>query len=311
MEPSPWDPEGLETVLDVRGNLVDASAVGGGLDSKELYKQLVAARALDLRLARANLPMWASAAGEEAPQVLCALLADEGDWIYPGPRDFAVAWARGLDLREIARQMLAHPSGETRGRALPGRVSSTRFKIGQTHETLGLHLAVASGQAHAHKLAGDRQVTVALLGEGLTTSGMFHETIALAVACDLPLVLVCKSQVWPDGAPAEAGVLGDSVAERIRAAGMWSRRTDGADPFDVQRTLRAAFAHARDGRGPALVECVVTQLRFDPPAHRDPVERLRRHLDTRGIWSSTFQDVIEAEIRSRIDEAFADVEAEA
>jgi TPP-dependent pyruvate/acetoin dehydrogenase alpha subunit len=255
--------------------------------------------------------MWASAAGEEAAQVLCATLADEHDWIHPGPRDVAVAMARGLDLEEVARQVLAHPSSETHGRALAGRVSSTRLRIAASQETLGLHLALASGRAHAQKLDGHGHVTVALFGEGLTTCGLFHETIALAVTCDLPLVLICKSQVWPDGAPPEAGLLGDSVADRVRSAGLWSRRADGADPFDVHRALYAGFTHAREGRGPALVECVVTQMRFDPPAHRDPIERLRRHLDTRGVWSTTFQDVIEAEIRARIDDAFANVENDA
>jgi TPP-dependent pyruvate/acetoin dehydrogenase alpha subunit len=34
------------------------------------------------------------------------------------------------------------------------------------------------------------------------------------------------------------------------------------------------------------------------PAHRDPLERLRRHLDREKQWTPTFQDVIEAEVRA-------------
>ena len=87
-----------------------------------------------------------------------------------------------------------------------GRIVETTaadLGIGHAPEALGLHLPLASGQAHAQKLAGPGRMTAALFGEGLTSTAMFHETVALAVACDLPLVLVCKSQLWPEGAPAE------------------------------------------------------------------------------------------------------------
>ena len=89
-----------------------------------------------------------------------------------------------------------------------------------------MHLALASGRAHAQKLRGNDGVTFALFGEGLSTTGAFHESTMLASALALPLVMVCRSQLWPDGAPAEAGTVGDSVGERAKAAGLWVRRVD-------------------------------------------------------------------------------------
>ena len=59
-----------------------------------------------------------------------------------------------------------------------------------------------------------------------------------------------------------------------------------------------------------MTDVVVTQQVHDPPAHRDPIERLRRFLDSRGEWSVTFQDVCEAEIRAQLDQAFAQLEDE-
>lgn len=303
LQPSPWDPEGVEVCLDPDGQLLDKRAAHG-LDLRALYKRLVAARCLDLRLTRLGLPMWAPAAGEEAATVLTATLAGPEDWIYPSVRDLALAPIRGMDLDEFAQQVLgAHYNGR------PGAVAAADLGIGHAPEALGLHLAVAAGQAHAQKLAGPGRLTVALLGEGLTTTAMFHETLALALAGDLPLVLVCKSQLWPEGAPAEAGLLGDSVAERARACGLWTRRVDGADVVAVYAALDQALRRARDHRGPALVEVVVTHLQpgeqsADVPAHRDPIERLRRHLDREGAWTPTFQDVIEAEVRGQLERAF-------
>lgn len=309
MEQSPWDPEGVAVGLDPEGHLGDAARpLVDALEPRALYKRLVAARLLDHRLGRVGLPMWAPAAGEEAVSVAVALLLGDGEWIYPGLRDLAIAPMLGMDLDELARQVLGLP-GE-RGPALyngrPGAISATDLGVAHAPEPLGLHLALAAGQAHAHKLAGGGKASAVIFGEGLTTTGLFHESVALTAAGDLPLVLICKSQLWPEGAPPEAGLFGDSVAERMAACGLWTRRADGADVIGVYTALEQAFTHARDGRGPAFVEVVVTPLyNPDVPAHRDPVERLRRFLDHEGLWTPAFEEALEREILGQLDRAFA------
>jgi pyruvate dehydrogenase E1 component alpha subunit len=286
--------------------LADPAAVSG-LDLRSYYKKLVAARVLDLKLGRLELPMWASAAGEEAVSVAVGDLLGANDWVFVGNRDAAIALIRKLPLPELIRQLLGQPSAETRGRNVPGSIHSESARIIGAGEGLGIHLALALGHAHGQALFGRGRATVVVFGEGITTTGAFHESVALALAHDVPLVLICKSQIWPEGAPPEAGLLGDSVAERARATGLWSRRCDGADALGVRRSIGAALHRAHDGAGPSLVEVVVTPLLRDPPAERDPVERMRRLLDARGEWKQQFQDVIEAEIHGLIDKAVAEV----
>ena len=303
MEPTPWDPEGVTVVLDPNGQLVGTRP--GNVDTKQLYKLLVAARCLDLKLGRSGLPMWASAAGEEAALVSTALASRDSDWIYPGFRDAAVALARGLEVETIVRSLF------TADEVGPGRIASIEHRIAPPTDALGMHLALASGRAHAQKLNGSGGVTFALFGEGLSSTGAFHETTMLAASLALPLVMVCRSQLWPDGAPAEAATVGDSVGDRAKACGLWVRRVDGADALGTHAAIEAAADRARQGRGPALVEVVVTQMHRDPPAHRDPVERLRRHLDQTGAWTQTLQDVIEAEVRGSLDRALESVQESA
>jgi TPP-dependent pyruvate/acetoin dehydrogenase alpha subunit len=306
MQPTAWEPEGVEALLDSKGTLADPAAVSG-LDLRGYYKKLVAARVLDVKLGRLELPMWASAAGEEAVSVAIGELVGANDWVFVGNRDAAIGLGRGMPLAELLRQLLRQPSAETRGRNLPGSIHSAERKIMGAGEGLGLNLGLALGHAHGQALFGRGRATIAVFGEGLTTTGAFHESVALALAHDAPLVMVCKSQIWPDGAPPEAGLLGDSVAERARAAGLWSRRCDGADALGVRRSIGAALHRAQDGAGPSLVEVVVTPLLRDPPAERDPVERMRRLLDSRGEWTQPFQDVTEAEVHGLIDKAIAEV----
>jgi len=306
MQATAWEPEGVESLLDASGGLSDPAAISG-LDLRDYYKKLVAARILDLKLSRLELPMWASSSGEEAVAVAVGSLVAPHDWVYVGNRDAAVALTRGVPLTELIRQALGRPDAETRGRGLPGSIASTELRIAGACEPLGMSLALAVGQAHGQKLFGRGRATLALFGEGATTTGMFHEALVLALAHDAPVVFVCKSQVWPEGAPAEAGLLGDSVADRARSLGLWTRRCDGADVLGVHRSLAAALHRAHDGTGPALVEIVVTPMQQDPPAERDPVERMRRLLDKRSEWSQPFQDVIEAELHGQFDKALAQV----
>ncbi|HLT38660.1 MAG TPA: thiamine pyrophosphate-dependent enzyme [Enhygromyxa sp.] len=306
MQPTAWEPEGVEALLDSKGTLADPAAVSG-LDLRSYYKKLVAARVLDVKLGRLQLPMWASAAGEEAVSVAVGDLLGPHDWVFVGNRDAAIGLIRKLPVPELLRQLLNQPSAETRGRNPPGTIHSDACRIIGAGEGLGINLALAVGHAHGQALFGRGRATVVVFGEGITTTGVFHESVALALAHDVPLVFVCKSQIWPDGAPPEAGLLGDSVAERARAAGLWSRRCDGADALGVRRSIGAALHRAHDGAGPSLVEIVVTPLLRDPPAERDPVERMRRLLDARGEWTQPFQDVTEAEIHGLIDRANQEV----
>jgi TPP-dependent pyruvate/acetoin dehydrogenase alpha subunit len=309
MQPTAWEPEGVEALLDSKGTLADPAAISG-LDLRGYYKKLVAARILDVKLRRLELPMWASSAGEEAVSVAIADLVEPDDWVFLGNRDAAIGLIRGMDLGELCRQLLGLASAETRGRNLPGSISSHAHKLVGATEGLGMSLALAVGHAHGQKLRARGRASVVVFGEGLTTTGLFHESLALALAHDVPLVFVCKSQIWPDGAPPEAGLLGDSVADRARANGLWSRRCDGADPLGVRRSIAMALHRAHDGAGPGLVEVVVTPLAHDPPPERDPVDRMRRLLDSRGEWTAPFQDVSEAEVHGLLDKALTAALAE-
>jgi TPP-dependent pyruvate/acetoin dehydrogenase alpha subunit len=307
MQATPWDPEGVEPLLDGEGRLIDPAAARD-LDLRSLYKVLVHARALDVRLSRLGLPMWVSSAGEEAAAVLAGHLSQADDWLYPGPRDAAAALARGVPVAEIAKQALGDPSAETRGRIAPGPVVCAAQHVAAPCETLGMAVALACGQAHGQKLAG-RGITIVLCGEGTSTTGAFHESLAIAALNELPLVIVCRTQPWPGGAPPEAGQLGNSLSERVAGYGVWARRCDGADVLSTHRVLSMAFERARRGEGPAVVEAFVTPLSPQVPAHRDPLERLRRHLDREGAWTQTFQDVVEAEFRGHFDTAVRQFEA--
>ncbi len=163
MQPTAWEPEGVEALLDSKGTLADPAAVSG-LDLRSYYKKLVAARVLDVKLGRLELPMWASAAGEEAVSVALGDLLGANDWVFVGNRDAAIGLVRGMPLPELIRQLLGQASAETRGRNLPGSIHSDSRGIFGAGEGLGINLGLALGHAHGQ----------ALFGRGRATEGPGH-----------------------------------------------------------------------------------------------------------------------------------------
>lgn len=311
MERSPWEPEGVDIVLGPGGTL-DSATLVEGIDLVALYRHLLTARHCNLLCSTLALPLWASGAGEEAILAATASLLQDDDWVYPGARDLSLPLLRGLDFSELLGQLRpasSHPSlGDSQNERAPshrlgGRgTHSPEHGVAAPAEGLGLHLPIATGQARAQKLARNGALTVALCGEGLSTHGVFHESLSLAVSAELPFLLVVKSHVWPDAAPPEAGILGDRVRDRAAAMGLWSHRVDGADPIGVYREMSRALEHIRDNQGPALLEVIVTPLRDEVPDQRDPLHRLAKLLEAQGQGQS--RQNLENEVQNRLRSEF-------
>ncbi len=308
MEQTPWDPEGLPVALDPTGRVHHEAALAA-LDMRQAYRRMVLARAFDRRLARVAPPMFVPSAGDEA--IIAAVLAQlkDDDTLCPSQRDHALGYLRGIEIEECLRQILQR--SPTSAQLFSGTgTSSLAHAIFPPLESIGMSVALAAGAAQAHRLARSSRVAIALCGEGLTTTGAFHETLALAVRCELPLVIVVKSRTWLDEIPAEAGVMGDDLASRAAGLGLSSARCDGADLLAVHQSITRAVDRARDGQGASLVEVVVTPIRDEVPARRDPIDRVRRWLDASGQWTQTFHDVTEAELRTNFDRALSRIESE-
>jgi pyruvate dehydrogenase E1 component alpha subunit len=107
------------------------------------------------------------------------------------------------------------------------------------------------------------------------------------------------------------------AADRASAYGLESIVVDGNDADEVYRTAQAAFAKARAGKGPSLIECMTYRYsghsradpgKYRPPGEleswkkRDPIILYRRRLLQFGIAESAIA-AIEAEIRHVVDAA--------
>lgn len=292
------------------------------LDDAELtsfYRDLVASRVLDERLVRlqrmGKISFVAPSAGHEGPQVAIARsVKPRRDWLYPYYRDTALVLALGVPTVEIIAQMMATRADPNKGRQMPAHPGSKDLNVFTVASPIASHIAPAVGTAISMKLQGKGDVVVTTFGEGATSEGDFHAGINFAGAQGAPIVFVCQNNRYAISVGYNRQTAAENIAAKARAYGMPGYTVDGMDPLACYYVIREAVERAREGVGPSLVEANVYRYGPHSPADddsryrpseeveawrkRDPLLRMRRFLERRGLWD----EEQEAAMRQEIDE---------
>ena len=126
---------------------------------------------------------------------------------------------------------------------------------------LGDLIPVMTGVAMAGRYLGQKIVAMTWIGDGGTSTGVFHEGLNLAAVQKAPLVLVVENNQWAYSTPVKRQTALRDLADRAKAYGIESAIVDGNDVVAVERTARKAVAHARAGNGPVLIEAKTMRMR--------------------------------------------------
>jgi 2-oxoisovalerate dehydrogenase E1 component alpha subunit len=302
----------------------------GDSDLKGLYRDLVAARMLDERLIRlqrmGKITFVAPSSGHEGPQVAVArAVRPRRDWLYPYYRDTALVLALGVPPLEIVGQMMATRADPNRGRQMPAHPGSRELNVFTVASPIASHIAPAVGTAISMKLSGKGDVVVTTFGEGATSEGDFHAGINFAGAQGAPVVFVCQNNRYAISVGYNKQTAAENVAAKAHAYGMPGYQVDGMDPLACFYVIRDAVERAREGVGPTLVEALVYRYGPHSPADddsryrpaeeveawrkRDPLARMRRFLERRGIWDEEQETALRKEIDAEQRQAVKDAEA--
>jgi pyruvate dehydrogenase E1 component alpha subunit len=255
-----------------------------------------------------RLATYAPFEGQEAAQVGSAAALDPDDWMAATYRDGAAMWMQGYPLELL----LAGRTGDERGGSPPVHVPVLPPSI-----TVGGHMVHAVGLGWAAKLRGESRIAITYFGDGATSEGDFHEAMNFAAVFSVPCVFFCQNNGWAISLPREEQTRSETIAQKAIAYGMPGVQIDGNDLLGVYQTTKEAIDRARGGGGPTLIEAVTYRLgphtTADDPARyrgadlteewrqRDPLERVRRFLSEREVWSESWQQQIEKEAAEEVD----------
>ncbi|MFJ1595766.1 pyruvate dehydrogenase (acetyl-transferring) E1 component subunit alpha [Streptomyces sp. NPDC088261] len=259
-----------------------------------LYTELVRGRRYNTQATaltkQGRLAVYPSSTGQEACEVAAALVLEDRDWLFPSYRDTLAAVARGLDPVQALTLL--------RGDWHTG-YDPHEHRVAPLSTPLATQLPHAVGLAHAARLKGDDVVALALVGDGGTSEGDFHEALNFAAVWRAPVVFLVQNNGFAISVPLAKQSAAPSLAHKAVGYGMPGRLVDGNDAIAVHTVLAEAMDRARRGDGPTLVEAVTyrveahtnaddaTRYREDDEVQawraHDPVKLMERDLLERGV----------------------------
>lgn len=222
-----------------------------------------------------------SSHGQEAISVGTACALEKRDWLAPMIRNIGALLVKGVPPRDIFTQHMAKYTSPTKGKDGTSHFGDLdNLHIVSPISMLGDLIPVMTGVAMAGRYLGQKIVAMTWIGDGGSSTGVFHEGLNLAASQKAALVLVLENNLWAYSTPVRRQVPIDNLADRAKAYGISSYIVDGNDVVAVYSTAKEAVDRARAGEGPILIEAKTFRRRGH--AQHDPAEYVP--AEQRAFW---------------------------
>ncbi|MFP4624726.1 MAG: thiamine pyrophosphate-dependent dehydrogenase E1 component subunit alpha [Gemmatimonadota bacterium] len=243
-----------------------------------------------------------------------------GDVMAPAIRDLGALLMMGASPTDVMKQYMAKADGPTGGRETNVHFSDIQRGFIGLISHLGVMVGVMAGVALTFRVRGEDRVAVAFAGDGMTSTGAFHEGLNLAAVKRLPLVVVVENNGYAYSTPTARQTAATAFVDKAAGYGVRGERADGNDVLAVYAAARRAVEHARGGGGPTLLELVTYRRKghaeHDAQAYvpageieawesRDPLVLCERRLRERGMASESELASIRARVGAAVESARA------
>ncbi len=304
---------------------------GPSLPDTELLKVLRTmslGRAVDERCMnlqrQGRLGFYVPMEGQEGAQIGCGWALEKGDWICPAYREMGVALTRGIPLSTILDQLFGNSADLSKGRQMPNHYGWRDHRFVSASSPIGTQIIHAVGLAYASRYKGEKVISVPFFGDGATSSTDFHSGMNFAGVYKAPVVFFCQNNQWAISLPREKQTKSTTLAMKANAYGFPGVQVDGNDFHAVYSAVKDARTRAIRGEGPTLIEAVTYRMgphstSDDPRRYRssqelatwkarDPIERLKEELVTRGALTEADFDKMQEEVRAEVAQAVQQAE---
>ena len=258
-----------------------------------------------------------SSLGQEAVSVGTAFALEKKDWLAPMIRNIGALLVKGVQPRDVFMQHMAKYDSPTKGKDGTSHFGDLEnLHIVSPISMLGDLIPVMTGVAMAGRYLGHKIVAMTWIGDGGSSTGVFHEGLNFAATQKAPFVLVLENNLWAYSTPVKRQVPVENLADRAKAYGVKSFVVDGNDVAAVYTTAKEAVDLARAGDGPILIEAKTFRrlghAQHDPaeyvPAEmkkyweeRDPIARHEKFLFKEKFLDEKSRKEIEAKISALLE----------
>jgi TPP-dependent pyruvate/acetoin dehydrogenase alpha subunit len=222
-----------------------------------------------------------SSLGQEAVSVGSAYALEKKDWMAPMIRNIGALLVKGVPPRDIFTQHMAKYTSPTKGKDGTSHFGDLEnLHIVSPISMLGDLIPVLTGVSMAGRYLGQKIVSMTWIGDGGSSTGVFHEGMNLAASQKAAFVLILENNQWAYSTPVRRQVPIENLADRAKAYGIASYIVDGNDVVAMYSTAKEAVERARAGEGPILIEAKTFRRRGH--AQHDPAEYVPK--EQREYW---------------------------
>jgi acetoin:2,6-dichlorophenolindophenol oxidoreductase subunit alpha len=248
---------------------------------------------------------------------VCTTL-DSGDCITSTHRGHGHAIAKGADPKLMMAELFGKYEGYNRGKGGSMHIADVDNGMLGATGIVGSGMPIAVGAAIAADLLGNKNVAICFHGDGGTNQGVWHESINMAAAWDLPVVFVTENNHMAIATELNRVCKDTDIYKRASGYGIPGVLVDGSNVFAVYEAAKEAVSLARSGGGPTLIECKFYRLlghfvadtqdyRNMEKANRfwdlDPIVRMKDYLLENKVGKKSELEKLEERARKEVEEA--------
>lgn len=254
--------------------------------------------------------------GQEAVATGIEHAITKQDDIITAYRCHGYALMRGASVKSIIGELLGRREGIAYGKGGSMHMFAPGFYGG--NGIVGAQVPVGAGLAFAHKYNGNKNVSIALYGDGASNQGQVFEAFNMAKLWNLPVLFGCENNKYGMGTSANrSSALTDYYKRGQYIPGL---KVNGMDVLAVKAAVQYAKAYAVAGNGPLVLEYLTYRYgghsMSDPGTTyrtREEIQRMRSTNDPiAGLKTKLIEwnVVTEEELKEVDKKARADVDAE-
>ena len=257
--------------------------------------------------------------GQEAVVVGMQMAIREGDQVITAYRDHGHMLVCGMDPKGVMAELTGRRDGYSKGKGGSMHMFSVEKSFYGGHGIVGAQVPLGTGLAFANKYKDNGHVCLTYFGDGAANQGQVYEAFNMAAVWRLPVVYVIENNKYGTGTRVDRVSAVTDLSQRGASFNIPGEQVDGMDVRAVKAAGEKAVAHAREGKGPYILEMLTYRYRghsmSDPAKYRtkeevekmrherDPIEHVRARLLESGRASENELKAIDKEIRGIVNEA--------
>lgn len=233
-------------------------------------------------------------------------------------RDHAHALGKGTSARAVMAELYGKATGCSKGKGGSMHMFDAKNRFFGGHGIVGGQIPLGAGIAFADKYRGSDAVTVCYMGDGAVRQGALHETFNIAMTWKVPVIFVIENNNYAMGTSVERTSNVTELYKLGLAYDMPSEPVDGMTVETVHEAMERAVNHAREGKGPYLLELNTYRYKghsmSDPAKYRskdeveaykqkDPIELVLKTMQAKKYATEAEIEAINAKVRDIVEDS--------